>query len=305
MKAGIHSGVKQRLAFLLVLFSCIPIAFAQRVAQHAKLSLISEHTALTPGASEWIGIRFDLEPGWHIYWTNPGDSGEPPKVTWQAPGRMEVGDLQFPEPQRIQDHSLIDYGYQGNVILLSKLTVPSAGDLPGNKADIAADVRYLICREICVPAKDHVALALPFVSRAADANNVKPSPNAGVIQDTKAHLPQPLPSSVKTSAKLTKDNLFVTVTGKSHFLGAITDFIPVEPSVVDNVSRPKIETIAGGQVITLKKSDQLAHAPEEFHALLITKDKAYSSTIPVVSSSSQKANSQKNSYFEEKLRSKA
>jgi DsbC/DsbD-like thiol-disulfide interchange protein len=288
MSLGSPSSAKPQLVILLLLFACISTASAQRGAQHAKLSLITERTAIPAGSSEWIGLRFELEPGWHIYWTNPGDSGEPPKVTWHLPNGIQAGDLQFPAPQRIKDHSLVDYGYQGNVVLLSKLTVPSTDT--SNQAEISADVRYLVCREVCVPAKEHLSLNLP--EKAANS-----SADANLIQKTQEQLPQQVPSGrVRLSAVSTAHTFVIKVAGHHPDLGPISDFIPLDEQVIDNVSQPDIEAGKDAQMITLKKSEQLDHPVKELRGLLITHDQAYWATIPVTQlnkATSRKTNSQK------------
>ena len=68
---------------------------------HVNVSLVSEFASLQPGKPAWVGLRFQLEKGWHVYWANPGDSGEPPKVEWQLPPGFKAGDLQFPFPHQI------------------------------------------------------------------------------------------------------------------------------------------------------------------------------------------------------------
>ena len=42
------------------------------------VELVSERDAVAPGKTFWIGLRQTIAPGWHTYWINPGDSGEPP-----------------------------------------------------------------------------------------------------------------------------------------------------------------------------------------------------------------------------------
>ena len=43
---------------------------------HAKVSLVKSAENLIANQS-FIGIKFDLNSGWHTYWKNPGDSGGP------------------------------------------------------------------------------------------------------------------------------------------------------------------------------------------------------------------------------------
>ncbi len=77
--------------------------------------MLSASASLEAGADTWIGVRFLLEPGWHLYWRNPGDSGTPPMLLWTAPAGVTVGDVEWPAPERIPLGSLVNYGYHGDV----------------------------------------------------------------------------------------------------------------------------------------------------------------------------------------------
>src|SRR5215471_17567988 len=74
---------------------------------HVTLRLVSEESAVAPGQTFSVGVDFRLDPGWHIYWLNAGDSGQPPGVTWNAPSGVEVGPLEWPRPTRIVDSDTI------------------------------------------------------------------------------------------------------------------------------------------------------------------------------------------------------
>jgi hypothetical protein len=46
---------------------------AQLPAQpHVKVELVSEQSVSAPGQPPWVGLLFQLDQGWHIYWQNPG-----------------------------------------------------------------------------------------------------------------------------------------------------------------------------------------------------------------------------------------
>lgn len=280
------------IAVLLVTFFGTSSVIAQ-AAKHAKLSLVSEKVSLVPGDSQWIGLRFELEPGWHIYWTNPGDSGEPPKITWHLPGGIQATELQFPAPQRIADHGLTDYGYQGHVLLLSKLTVPAG--IASKRADIAADVRYLVCREVCVPAKEHLAVAVPLDGKG------KESAEAGIIQTAAASLPKPLPSGVHVSATSKSDNFVLAVNSKRPDFGVVSDFIPFDIQVIENSAKPVIEHGKSMTTMTLKKSEQLNQPMSRLRGLLIASDKAYEISIPVTESKNSGAKSSSKKEVSQKI----
>jgi len=268
------AGIRQLV--LALLFVCNGVALAQASKpKHAHLSLLSDQTATTRSGVQWIGLRFQLDPGWHIYWTNPGDSGEPPKIAWQLPTGFQAGDLQFPIPHRIRDHGLTDYGYEGDVVLLSKLTVPAGAT--SNKAEIGADVRYLVCREVCVPGKDHVSLSLPTARNASSLADVE------LIRSAQARLPQPLPSRARVSAASQGDGISIAVAGRNSNLEQITDFIPSDTQVIENSATPIIENSSGVRRIRMKKSEQLDHPVTRLRGLLIAGDKAYNVDVPITS----------------------
>src|SRR5438552_2825597 len=78
---------------------------SDRVARpaHLDVRLVSEASAIAPGQKFWIGLDFALDPGWHIYWLNAGDSGQPPRVIWTTPVGYTVGSIEWPQPGRIVD----------------------------------------------------------------------------------------------------------------------------------------------------------------------------------------------------------
>lgn len=274
MNSGILRTIQRAIATLSVTFCGLTSAYPQASkTQHAHLSLISEHGSVASGGSQWIGLRFQLDPGWHIYWSNPGDSGEPPKVVWQLPSGFKAGDLQFPTPHRIADHGLTDYGYENDVVLLSKLTARSGAT---SKSDIGADVRYLVCREVCMPGKDHVSLSL------AGGQNEKSSSKAELIRGAQANLPQSLPRGAHLSADLRPDVMLITLRGKSTDMGEIRDFIPSDAQVMDNSTPIKISASGAVWKIRIKKSEQLNPSVTRLRGLLITSTKAYNVDVPII-----------------------
>jgi thiol:disulfide interchange protein DsbD len=70
-----------------------------------------------------VGLYFKLEPGWHIYWKNPGDAGLPPRIQWTLPAGITAGPLLFPAPKRLALGPLMDYGYEGEVLFPLKIHV--------------------------------------------------------------------------------------------------------------------------------------------------------------------------------------
>lgn len=59
----------------LLLVGCLPLVAQPVAANHARVELIAERAAVASHQRLWLGVHFQLEKGWHIYWINSGDSG--------------------------------------------------------------------------------------------------------------------------------------------------------------------------------------------------------------------------------------
>src|SRR5689334_17387874 len=102
---------------------------------HGTVELISEARSMQPGSPFTVGLHFKLEPGWHIYWKNPGDSGQPPRIQWDLPGGITAGSIEWPTPKKLPVGPLLDYGYEDDVLLPITLQVP-AGLAEANPLDL-------------------------------------------------------------------------------------------------------------------------------------------------------------------------
>jgi thiol:disulfide interchange protein DsbD len=196
-----------------------------------------------------VGVLFDLEKGWHIYWVNPGDSGEPPKFQWQFPTGFQAKEIRWPTPVRLKTGTVVDYGYEGQVLLPVRIQAP-ADYKAGKPVTLSADIRYLICREVCIPAKGQASVTIPSGNAAGAAEDRR------LFQTTFANSPKSLPPAWKAQASDTGGFFLLSVdTGTSE---SKATFFPLEEDQVDNAAPQVITITARGVQIKLKKSDQLA-----------------------------------------------
>lgn len=136
---------------------------------HIEVELAAETASVQAGQPFLVGLHFRPEAHWHTYWKNPGDSGMPPSVNWQLPPGAQVGDLLWPRPQRIRVAHLMNYGYDGEVLLLAEITPPA--DFSEPRFELSAKVNWLVCKESCVPGDAELRLSLPV---SADAPQLNP-----------------------------------------------------------------------------------------------------------------------------------
>jgi DsbC/DsbD-like thiol-disulfide interchange protein len=222
-------------------------ANAQTAAEsHAKVELISDGN---PGATTkaiWVGLLFHLDQGWHIYWQNAGDSGEPPKVSWNLPPGFRASAIRWPQPMRLGTGSVVDYGYEDEVLLMARVE-RSPGSRAGAAIPIAADVEYVVCREVCIPGKAHLTLPDPATIEASEWR--------GLFERTRAQLPKAVPASWKLLATSDKDHFALSVETRSRVESAT--FFPLEPNQIENSARQEFASTENGFRLTLQKSDQL------------------------------------------------
>lgn len=121
--------------------------------------LITEHVSVQPGGQTRIGVLFTLEPGWHIYAKEPGDAGLPTTIEWTAPLDATIGSVHYPAPKAFLDPGDIQtFGYDSQVLLWSPLSTQGAsGELP-----VRAQVKWLACKDICIPGKAERHIAIPI-----------------------------------------------------------------------------------------------------------------------------------------------
>ena len=87
---------------------------------HGTIELIAENQWIAPGHTLNVGLHFQLEKGWHVYWVNPGDSGEPPRLTWHLPPGITVGPMEWPTPRRLGTATIADFGQGANLAYSSR-----------------------------------------------------------------------------------------------------------------------------------------------------------------------------------------
>ncbi len=157
---------------------------------NVEVTLRTSRIAATPGETFYVVLDQKIARGWHTYWRNPGDSGEPTDITWTLPQGVKAGAIKWPAPSALPFGPLVNYGYSDQVLLPVAITVPTEAKL-GETLSLFADVRWLECADICIPGQAKVGINVQI---ADSANN---SPNAGQIDQAIASLPAPFPGTAR------------------------------------------------------------------------------------------------------------
>jgi len=176
-------GGLSALALSSTLVSAEATAQAPDLTPNSDIQLISETVGLRPGSVSTLALRITMDRGWHTYFTNPGDAGLPLSAQWSLPVGVTVSALRYPAPHLVPQAPLMSFAYENEVLVLVDVTVANTVPI-GRELPITADVDFLVCAEVCLPASAHVVLA-----EKAIASTV-PSRWNKAIATTRLQLPQ-------------------------------------------------------------------------------------------------------------------
>jgi thiol:disulfide interchange protein len=136
--------------------------------------LIANRSAVEPGKNFRLGVELNMQPGWHTYYKNPGDAGMATSIDWQLPPGFSASPLKWQRPHRYEDAGIVTFGYADKTLIAADISVPHSQNLGAN-LKFGAKVKWLSCRDLCVPGKQELTLVLPVVApgKALDKNSAK------------------------------------------------------------------------------------------------------------------------------------
>jgi thiol:disulfide interchange protein DsbD len=255
-----------RLIFVTALLAAaLPALAASSAADaaHVHVQLVVPEDQLYPAGNNLIGLYFKLEPGWHVYWKNAGDAGQPPHIQWTLPAGVTGGPMQFPAPQRLPLGPLMDFGYENEVLYPLKLEVaPTVKDA---RAVIGAKVDWLVCREVCLPGKAELSTTLQLVSGKPPVVSGS-GVDAELFKRLAGTLPTPLPAGVKAIFQPTQQGFRLGVETGHRESTAV--FFPADQDILSNPAPQKLSPTAKGLVLDLQKDSSITANPAQLNGVL-------------------------------------
>ncbi|MEE8153790.1 MAG: protein-disulfide reductase DsbD domain-containing protein [Phycisphaerales bacterium] len=188
---------------------------------------VPDVASIAPGQTFHLAVIFDIEPQWHIYWKNPGEGAPPPVLAIEVPKGFEVGEVRWPRPTLVQSPIGPEYVYENQAALFVPITAPD--DLMDGSATIRADIRWAVCKAVCLLGRGRRSVDVRTVS--ADSQT-EPGPVSGpdsVLARLKKRLPEPLAKAAGGSADF--DGMMLTITGPAKGREALTFFPGATPGV--------------------------------------------------------------------------
>ena len=232
------------LALAMSLGATVPAAALP--ARHVATALAADHQGIAPGQTIYVALHQQIQKGWHTYWRNSGDSGEPTRIKWDLPTGWRAGDIVWPAPRRIPVGPLMNYGYEGEVLLATPLTAPVTAR-PGDRVTLRAQVSLLVCAEVCVPEDSSLTLDLPVTQAGASDDPRWGGPIAAAL----AAAPRPAGLAAVFQGRPAGVSLAVTGVALKGVDMAGAYFYPFDSTVIDHARPQAIERGAQGLTLTL------------------------------------------------------
>ena len=215
---------------------------------------------LQAGKPAWLGLKIEHKPHWHTYWKNPGDSGLPTTLNWTLPAGAGAGEIDWPTPQRLPIGPLMNFGYEGTLLLPVALTVPAG--LQGDTLTVKLAAEWLVCKDVCIPESGEFTLQLPV--------NAATAGHAALFEAARAARPQDVPGA-RAEAALEGGELVVRVAGlPAAWQGRELGFLPETPGVIVNAAKPATAWADGTWTARVPVDAMRSESPTTLPAVLIT-----------------------------------
>lgn len=223
-----------------------PCAFAQVYDAHTQVELVSNVETVAPDQPFQAAVRMKMDPGWHVYWKNSGDSGLPVSINWEVPSETNAPQIHWPVPQRFEEEGLTTYGYTQTVLFIKDITLPRDFAEPG--AVLRARVDWLACERICVPGKADLVLNVPV------SDTILPSAWAYDFEQTAKQWPQPSPWPISAFQNKEMIGLNVAISPESQAEVASLEFYPERNDIIVHSAPQSWRATPGGMELLIQKS---------------------------------------------------
>ncbi len=210
-----------------------------------RMHVMPDKQRVNVGETFHLAVVFDTDPGWHIYWKNPGAGAAAPWVEVEGPDSCTLAEIRWPRPKVIKSEVGDMYCYEGRTILYVPVTVQAA-PAEGGAALFMINLGCAVCDDdACfmhdVRVTTQVQINESGIGSRRPPTKVPPLPSDLPGDDSEyreqlrkdiaehvKHLPVQIGDDAevnkKHDVKVTYEQGMLTVTGKAHGLEEATFF---------------------------------------------------------------------------------
>ena len=246
------------------LFACAKKEAAPPKLEHLTAQLIAEVTSIAPGQPFWVGLKLEMENGWHVNWRNPGDAGLAPTIKWALPEGFTAGEINWPIPKRIPVGDLMLFGYEGTVLLPVEITPPSAFD--NNEVILSAACDWVICGDVCIPGETNLTLTLPVKEETPQLI----TEHVAEFASTRTNIP--IANDIYNLAASATDKTinidFVPISGDDLKIGELV-FFPEVQGIINNAAEQRFSRDNFVYQLEIDRDNMFPSVPENLKGVLV------------------------------------
>jgi len=114
-----------------------------------EVRLVTDKASAEPGDTVSVGVLFHIDPEWHVYWRNSGESGMATDVALNVPA-WKTSALRWPAPNVFVDKSgqVATFGYSDAEIIWFDVVIPPE---MRETSLFEVEVNWLSCKVECIP----------------------------------------------------------------------------------------------------------------------------------------------------------
>lgn len=207
-----------------------------------------------------LGLLIEHKRDWHTYWKNPGDSGLPTTLAFTLPPGFAAGEIMWPTPSRLPIGPLMNFGYEGTLVLPVAVQVPSG--FTGETLPVKLRADWLVCKEVCIPEGGDFELQLP--AKAATGGH------AAAFAAAAEATPKAATAAI-AEATLKDDALHVRIAAlPAAWRGRALQFFPETAGVLNNAAKVQGRWDGDAWSAALPLDAQRSAGPAQLPAVLAT-----------------------------------
>lgn len=254
--------------FLFLYLFCATASVASAVSFNQPVDLVNvtaipEYKTISRETDKiTIITEVNIKKGWHLYWDNPGDTGDPTTLTFfESPYYQETSSVHTAPKKSVFEEIITSYIYTQKLYFKTTFALKDLDSL--SRLPFKLVLSYTACRESCFPETTTLNFALP-VAKVAEKN---PTFIKSLI-DAENTFPMPL------AARGAFDDNFLELDIGEHILKdcAEPEFVSRHPKKSVLADLPETSVIEQGRLHIDFKDDEL---PPDFKGVLLCPGHAY------------------------------
>jgi DsbC/DsbD-like thiol-disulfide interchange protein len=157
---------------VLVALGCVTVSLSAQRPQigsgvpHARAQI---QQLSASGQRAEVLVTLTVDPGWHVSWRNPGETGLPTRLTWSLPAGVRVVDEFWPVPVIAHTDVGATHTLEGRVPWRVVFALDSALSSPNADRLLRLTMRYGVCKDVCIPEQISVQGALQPATQVSPA----------------------------------------------------------------------------------------------------------------------------------------